>query len=302
MPETWVESWKRVGDKTNAEKVLTHIARPDYVPTTSAKLAVNELGMSGPLHSKYTKARDQLAELGFIRYEWGEPIQLSTEFREFVINQGSDWMQVLKSQREAKPESETPTPLEPPIKKRAGYPADVEDEVLWDRFDKLIQPMLESEISHTGEVLPVQTARQGRRSTGGKFSRPDLTYLLVGRYPLLGQRYVDIVAVEVKTWVNSDNVGNAYEAVAYTRFSTLVYYAYESPTEVDRISREVESILVENGIGVIRIWRQGNQDRMYVDATPERKTPSQAKLEAYLETLREIDGRGVEKLLQSKYR
>lgn len=298
----YVEEWAKVEDKTTSLRILETLAHPAYTPVATSELAVNELGMGGPNYSVYTNARDQLSDLGFISYSWGEPVLLSTEFQEFVRANAENWREVLAGEvepapPEVPPAEPEPIPVEPPT-----YPATVEDDALWGRFNEQILPMLKSIVSSTGEVLYIRTARQGRRATGGRFSRPDLTYVVAGRFPLSGIKYVDIVSVEVKVWDAADDISNVYEAVVYKRFSSEVYYAYESPSEDQRISRETQEILRENGVGVLRIWREGESDRMHIDVPPERAPPTPIRLESHLQTLRQIDERGVTRLLQSKYR
>ncbi len=303
MAKDYVQEWARVEDGPTSLKILERLADPTYAPVTTSELAVNELGMGGPLYNVYTKARDQLTDLGFISYSWGEPVLVSSSFREFLNANAENWAEVLAGEAEPAPPEPPPEVPEPAVPVRPPrYPATQEDDSLWERFNQQVFPMLESGVSSTGEVLYVRTARQGSRATGGRYSRPDLTYILVGRYPLSGAKYLDITSVEVKTWDTADDVGNAYEAIAYKRFSSEVYYAYESPSESQRISPEIEEILRENGIGIIRIWREGEDDRIRIDAHPTRTPPPASRLESYLETLRQIDERGVTGLLQSKYR
>lgn len=125
---------------------------------------------------------------------------------------------------------------------------------------------------------------------------------MVGRYPLSGIKYLYLVSVEAKTWGSASDLGGIYEAIAYKRFSTEVYYAYESPGESQRIAPDLEQVLKENGVGIVRIWHEGNQDKTRIDAEPNRSPPPPERLEAYLETLRAIDETGLTRLLHSKYR
>ncbi|MEE9237619.1 MAG: hypothetical protein V3U52_07510 [Thermoplasmata archaeon] len=303
MTMDYVQEWTRVDDESTSLKILRKLADPTYTPVTTSELAVNELGMGGPQYNVYTQVRDQLTDLGFITYSWGEPVLLSPSFREFLNANEENWAEVLAGEAEPTAPEAPPEVPEPAVPAQPSqYPAIQEDENLWDRFNQQILPMLESEVSSTGEVLYLPTARQGSRATGGRYSRPDLTYVLVGRYPLSGAKYLDISSVEVKTWEAADDLVNAYEAIAYKRFSSEVYYAYESPSESQRISSAIEEILREEGIGIIRIWREGEDDKMRIDARPTRTPPSAIRLESHLEILSQIDERGVTRLLQSKYR
>jgi hypothetical protein len=303
MELTWQSKWEQIEDQETSKNILKKLADADYVPLTSTMLGVNELRMGGPRQKDYAAARDELSELGFIVYAWSEPVQLSASFKEYVSLQGDEWFDVLIGKKKGKVAPVVPErPPVPPPSEVLKYPAEVEDENFWKRFDLLVNPLLVDRYATSGEVLLIETARQGRRSTGGSYSRPDLTYVIVGRYPLLGERFVRIVSVEAKIWETADIVANAYEAVAYKRFSTQVYYAYESPDSVKRVSSEVEEILKENGVGIVRIWREGNKDGMHIDVDPVATDPAPDRLETYLGILRQIDEKGIVKLLHSKYR
>lgn len=303
MEVSWQSKWQQIEDKETCKTILERLADPGYVPLTSTNLAVNELKMVGQLYKDYMAARDQLVKLDFIDTGWGWPIELSGSFKEFITLQGSNWFDVLEGHKKAVP---APTPPEkPPVpapERTTEYPTKIENEEFWNRFHAFINPLLLDNYAASGEVLYIDTARQGSRFTGGTYSRPDLTYVAVGRYPLLGERFVRIVSVEAKTWDYADDVSNAYEAVAYKRFSTQVYYAYESPDSMKRISNEVTEILRENGVGIIRIWREGDKDAMRIDLDSVPSDPSPDKLETYLGVLLQIQEKDLVKLLHSKYR
>ncbi len=302
MDIEWPEKWKGITQQETAMRILEVLADPQYKPTTTSDLAVNTLEMAGPAYAVYTKARDELVDRGFIIYVWGEPVSLSNAFMSFVGEFGGHWPDVLSGRispaQGAKPPAVvTLQPITTP-----PFPVTDEDDQFWQRFHDQVHPMLQSIYSASGEVLYIKTAKQGSRATGGRFSRPDLTYLVVGRYPLSGEKYLHLISVECKLWSTADDFSSAYEAVAYQRFSTAVYYAYETPNEATKISSEIAEVLKENAIGVIRIWRQGNLDVMRIDSEPEYVAPSLARLEAHLENLKEIDESGITKLLHSKYR
>lgn len=183
-----MEKWQKVKDRTTAKKILEKLADPNYIPVTTSELAVNELGMGGPLHWKYTQARDLLADLGFLIYAWGEPVRLSPEFSRFVSLNVDRWLDVLAGRAQPTPEPTAPAPPAPPAQPPpAVYPSLDEDDEFWDRLENQISPLLQSAVSPTGEVLYFPTARQGSRSTGGRYSRPG-SDLCCGR-PVPAERY-----------------------------------------------------------------------------------------------------------------
>lgn len=98
------------------------------------------------------------------------------------------------------------------------------------------------------------TARQGGRSTGGKWTRPDLTVLSLRRYRYVPGVHLEVWSFEVKTLENLD-VSAVYEAVAHARFATRAYVVFPFAEEPSREQAEllaaVEEEAVRHGVGVI---------------------------------------------------
>ncbi len=116
-------------------------------------------------------------------------------------------------------------------------------------------------------------------------------------------KFIDVISIEAKIWGTADDIAHAYEAIAYKRFSTHVWYAYEVPNEGVAVSQEVDSVLRENGVGIIRIWRAGGEDKIRIDSRPERVDPPPDRVEAWLDLLSQADESGeVKKLLHSMFR
>lgn len=66
------------------------------------------------------------------------------------------------------------------------------------------------------------TAHQGRKRTGGKWTRPDLTLIGLREYPLIARREVDVITFEVKL-TGCWDVSAVYEAAAQSRAATHAY-------------------------------------------------------------------------------
>ena len=304
----WARRWGSIPEDRRADCLtfLRKITDPSYVPVASSEFAVNRVIWYGPEYaSRFIPVREVLTKRGFIEYGWGLPITPTDGFAEFVDTYPSDWANLLS--RGPPPAGVSPVAPPAPTALQAPaisqYPAETEDAGYWERINALLSPVLEGEVAEVGEILYIPTANLGGMKTGGRYSRPDLTYIRVGRYPLSGHRFLDLVSVEAKTWKNADNVANAYESVAYKRFSTHVYYAYESPDEKSQVGGEVPTILRDQGVGIIRFWREGDSDKMRIDQQPSRGSPSPDKIEDWLTKLDEIDDRGkVKKLLHVKFR
>lgn len=72
------------------------------------------------------------------------------------------------------------------------------------------------------------TARQGRRDTGGTWTRPDLVVASLTKFLYVPEKHFDIVTFEVKDWSGLD-VTAVYEALAHHRASTRSYVLAHIP-------------------------------------------------------------------------
>jgi hypothetical protein len=85
------------------------------------------------------------------------------------------------------------------------------------------------------------TARQGRRSTGGKWTRPDLAGLSIRTFKYLPGKHVDVWTFEVKSAGDLDVTG-VFEAAAHSRGAhrSIVMFQTSSKDPPDELSRCVE--------------------------------------------------------------
>lgn len=138
--------------------------------------------------------------------------------------------------------------------------ADIADELIKER--QLYDPMLATIAGDWGllngynSIAVVKTAAQGRRYTGGKWTRPDLCSISVRTYPLVPGRFLEVRTFEVKP-SNAINVEAVYEALAHRRAATHSYVLLHIP-DVDQESfpakddlDRVVSTARTYGIGVI---------------------------------------------------
>jgi len=98
------------------------------------------------------------------------------------------------------------------------------------------------------------TALQGRRQTGGTWTRPDLIVAGVRIFPHLPNKYFDLFSFEVKpSWAVS--VTAVYEALAHRRAATHAYVWFHVPDEKATILSETVDVIASEakrfGIGVI---------------------------------------------------
>ena len=81
--------------------------------------------------------------------------------------------------------------------------------------------------SHRVEV----TARQGRRETGGTWTRPDIVIAALRVFPYVPEKYFDLVTFEVKAYEGID-VTAVFEALAHRRAATQAYVWLHVPEDM----------------------------------------------------------------------
>jgi hypothetical protein len=108
------------------------------------------------------------------------------------------------------------------------------------------------------EPLAVEvTAAQGRKQTGGMWTRPDLVSVAVRTYRYLPGKYMEVVTFEVKPF-DAIDVKAVYEALAHLRSATHAYVILHVPDNQDEQDESVKQTIEEichvgrsHGVGVI---------------------------------------------------
>jgi hypothetical protein len=124
------------------------------------------------------------------------------------------------------------------------------------------------------------TAAQGRKATGGRWTRPDLVSVAVRTYRYLPGKYLEVVTFEVKP-SDAITVTAVYEALAHLRSATHAYVIYHVP---DDIAESVKPVIDEarrvgraHGVGIITMgeptkwetWDELEEARR-IEPDPER--------------------------------
>jgi hypothetical protein len=131
------------------------------------------------------------------------------------------------------------------------------------------------------------TARQGRRDTGGRWSRPDLVLATQSTYPYVPGRHLDVITFEVKP-SDSIDVTAVYEALAHRRAATKAYVVLHVPdADADRLNdtlTEVYSEAKRHGLGVITFNQPGDFSGWEEMVEPTRQEPDPRRLNDFLAT------------------
>lgn len=131
------------------------------------------------------------------------------------------------------------------------------------------------------------TAGQGKRFTGGKWTRPDIVVVGLRLFPYLPGKSFDLVTFEVKSPENLD-ITAVYEALAHRRAATQSYVWVSRPDAWDENFEEVlETVRKEaetHGVGLIAAADPEDVDSWDVLAEPLRVEPDAAQLSDFITT------------------
>lgn len=131
------------------------------------------------------------------------------------------------------------------------------------------------------------TARQGRRETGGRWSRPDLVIVTQSTYPYIPGRHFDVITFEVKP-SDAIDITAVYEALAHLRAATKAYVLLHVPdADADRLSDTLAEVCAEakkHGIGVVVVSQPGDFAGWEEMVEPVRQEPEPRRLNDFLAT------------------
>ncbi len=180
------------------------------------------------------------------------------------------------------PGTPPPPPTEgaqPPVNKYATEAG------LYDPIAKGLRENWTKENRYRESIVEI-TALQGRRDTGGAWSRPDITVVGMTTYHYLPGRHFDVTTFEVKKHDGLD-VTTVYEALAHRRAATRSYAIFHVPDLKDSDPREtqIEIICAEakkHGIGVIIVDNPEEFETWEELVEPTRIAPNPEDLNEFI--------------------
>jgi hypothetical protein len=145
---------------------------------------------------------------------------------------------------------------------------------------------------HRRDPLAVEiTALQGRRATGGTWSRPDIVSVEVRTFAYVPGKYLEVATFEVKA-ANAINVQAVYEALAHRRAATHSYVLLHVPADqVDSLEDAVADVAEaarSHGIGVITAVDPEDYNTWEDREEARRVEPDPERLNAFVAT--QLDG------------
>lgn len=129
------------------------------------------------------------------------------------------------------------------------------------------------------------TAKQGRRSTRGRWTRPDIAVLSLRRYRYVPGLHLEVWTFELKTTEAAD-VSSVYEAVAHARFATRSYLAFPWPArptaDQDERLEAIRSEAERHGIGLLLFGDPADFETWQEVVVPVRTRADLARIDEFI--------------------
>lgn len=134
------------------------------------------------------------------------------------------------------------------------------------------------------------TASQGRRNTGGTWTRPDIVVAALRIFPFLPGKFFDLITFEIKpTW--AIDVTAVYEALAHRRAATqsYVWLHCQGGDQEQEVLARIKEEAEHHGIGVIVATNPADYETWDTIAEPDRIEPDPEALNEFI-ALQVTDG------------
>ncbi|MCI0596564.1 MAG: hypothetical protein L0Z48_08490 [candidate division Zixibacteria bacterium] len=128
-----------------------------------------------------------------------------------------------------------------------------------------------------------KTAMQGKRNTGGKWTRPDFALITVRTYEYIPGKILELITFEVKP-ANDFRIEGVFETAAHSKFAHRSYLSVFSPKgppdtdEFERLKDECERFR----IGLITFSDPGNRESYETIVEAERKNPDPDDINGFI--------------------
>jgi hypothetical protein len=158
-----------------------------------------------------------------------------------------------------------------------------EEHALYEPFAKAIGKRAKDEGAEN--TIVEVTARQGKRYTGGEWSRPDVCQVSVRNLRYLGQKVVEVTTFEIKT--SDCDVRAVYEALSHSRRAHRSYLAIYLPADNGEIQERLDRIKVEcarSGVGLLLFAKPGDLSTFVTVVEPRANWVDLSEVDEFIST------------------
>ncbi len=125
------------------------------------------------------------------------------------------------------------------------------------------------------------TANQGRKRTGGKWSRPDITIVALKSYQYQIGRSIEVITFEVKPKGYHKDKTGVFETASHSLFSHYSYLVVQLEDNTQQVD-ELIDLCNEFGVGLITFLDPANWETWYEQVEPDRKNPDPDKIDQFI--------------------
>lgn len=235
---------------------------------------------------KYWKNRDSLVEKGYLALGFGRGGS--------VYRLGDEEVHEDEEAEEVEEVEETPFGYDQ-AEERLYAPILL---MLKDNWQQLF-PGFPAPTKHWVDSSP----RQGRRMTGGRWTRPDLSAVTLNKYRYIPGPHLEVFSFEVKPR-GQFNILGLYEALGHSRRANFAYVLFHvtpeadlRPNQKDEHARKLEEITREAArlkVGVATFEDPTVADTWTVHVVPGRHAPEARLLNDFIENLPEAIRKEIE--------
>jgi hypothetical protein len=170
---------------------------------------------------------------------------------------------------------------------------------LYDDFHQTLQKDWIEVYDITDYVSEI-SAHKGRKITGGKWTRPDMTLVSVGNYPFIPGKSVEVITFEIKP-ADAYGVEGVYETASHSAYANKSYLALHMPEtedETEDFLERLEKEAVRFGVGLITFEDPTKWDTFEVIVEAQHKIPSPRDTNEFLSRLKDEAKQALQKLLK----
>ncbi len=221
---------------------------------------------------RYWAVRDSLVDLGLIARG---------------VGRGGTVYRVIEESNVSPAEVTVSVPLDDPAKAaNLAVEAVQREDSLYDPLSAVLKGAWARD--RRSQLLAVEIiARQGRRATGGTWSRPDIVPVEVLNLLYIPTKILEVVTFEVKP-SDAIDVQCVYEALAHRRAATHAYVMLHVPTDKQTALMETLQTVVGaargHGVGVVTFSDPADYSTWEELNIAERVEPDPERLNQFVET------------------
>ena len=159
-----------------------------------------------------------------------------------------------------------------------------------NHYELVVQQIKEhwTEERSVKHVYVADTAYQGARKTGGRWSRPDITLCTVSEWIFLARPEGEVITIEIKLFDDVDVTG-IYEALAHkscSHYSYLMIVNFPKQEElVSKKKEDFDKIMVaatRHGIGIIKVPNSNDWNTWEFPLEPTRSDAGHQEINQFL--------------------